>query len=112
LGIGNASQFEQRVTKWVTCDRRMILDQIIQDERARLSMKENDLFDEWVPSKWNLFQIVCPRRCVSQDAGEFQVPLFQCKRQEFRCPQLRIGEIARAILPVAKRASESQPQDI
>ena len=73
----------------------MILDQIIQDDRARLPMKENDLFDERVPSKWDLFEIVCPgpRRCVRQDADEFQVPLFQCKRRGFRRPQLRVGEL-------------------
>ena len=47
----NALQLPQRVAKRLTLHYRMNLDQIIQDDRARLFVKEKDFFDSGLPLK-------------------------------------------------------------
>src|ERR1035441_8614489 len=77
----NARQFEQRIANVLALHDGMILDQIIQDDRSRLFMKENDFLDEWVAFESELVKVVRPalRRHISQSAGEWQVPFLQRK---------------------------------
>jgi hypothetical protein len=68
----NALQVEQGIAKGLALHDRMNLDQIIQDDCARLFMKEDDFLDERVAFEGELVKVVRPslRRHVSQSAGE------------------------------------------
>ena len=49
MGMGDGNKFEQSITKRSAVQQHMILDQIIDDDCARLPMKEKGLFDERIP---------------------------------------------------------------
>ena len=66
----------------------MNLDQIVQDDRARLFVEEEDFFDQRIAFEGKLVEVVLPglRRLVPQNAGEGQVPFFQRERRAARRP--------------------------
>ncbi len=90
----NALQLEQSIAKAVILAHRMTLDEIIQDDRARLFMKEKNLFDEGVALEGKLIEVILPgsRGLVPQNAREGQVPFSQGKRGGTGRPQLGFGK--------------------
>ena len=81
MRIRDALEFEHRIEQWPTLHSRMILDYIIQHERARGFVKEKDFFDERVAFESKLVKVIRPVviRHVAQPAGEWQAPLLQRK---------------------------------
>ncbi len=67
----NALQSEQSIAKGPTLHYRMNLDQIIQDDRARRFVEENDFFDQGTAFEGKLVKVVRPAlsRLVPQDTG-------------------------------------------
>ena len=64
-------EFEQSIAKRLAFDHGMNLDQVIENDRARLFMKKEHFFDQRIAFEGELIEIVLPglRRFVSQSAG-------------------------------------------
>src|SRR5215831_11485837 len=80
----HALQFEHGVAKELAFGQRMNLDEIIENDCARRSVKEKHFFDEWIAFEGKLVEIVLPglRWFVSQNTSEGQAPFFQRKRSQ------------------------------
>ena len=67
----NPLQSQQSIAKGPTLHYRMNLDQIIQDDRARRFVEENDFFDQGTAFEGKLIKVVRPAlsRLVPQDTG-------------------------------------------
>ena len=81
-GDATPSSFNRALRKGLPFTYRMNLDQIVEDDRARLFVKEKDFFDEGVAFEGKLVEVVLPglRRLVPQNAGEGEMPFLQRKR--------------------------------
>src|SRR5215471_17584273 len=78
LRSGNALQLEERIAQGFAPHARMDLDEIVQDERARRSMQEQDFLDEPAALEGQLVEVIGPggRWRVFEGACEGQVPLL------------------------------------
>ena len=60
LRRSNALQLEERIAQGLPLYTRMELDEIIQDERARRSMQEQDFLDEGAAFEGQLVEVIDP----------------------------------------------------